>query len=174
MVPKRKPRAIKVYTHFASLKQILLGTWVRLSAERKNAIGAVEQPVQLNITTAPALKASLKDMDVLRGQDAVLLIDIQGYPAPEIIWSRGDQVLESVPEKISFSDDRKQLTLHNVQIEHEDEYHVRVVNEFGEVTSKSKLSVLGKLTPRALGTFISINFLLRMFRASRNCTAVGR
>lgn len=138
----------------------------------ENAIGTVEHPVQLNITTAPALKAALKDMDVLRGQDAVLSIDLQGYPAPQIIWSRGEQVLESVPETISFSDDRKQLTLHNVQIDHEDEYHVRVVNDFGEVTSKSKLSVLGKLTARALGTLFEITFLLRMFRAPRNRTTV--
>ena len=115
----------------------------------ENAIGTVEHPVQLNITTAPALKAPLKDMDVLRGQDAVLSVDIQGYPAPEIIWSRGEQALESVAEKISFSDDRKQLTLHNVQIEEEDEYYVRIVNEFGETTSKAKLSVLGKLIDSA-------------------------
>ena len=110
----------------------------------ENAIGTFEHPVQLNITTAPTMKTSLKDIDVLRGQDAVFTIDIQGYPIPEIIWTRGEQVLESEVGKITFSEDRKQMTLHNVQIEHENEYQVRVVNEFGEITGKSQLSVLGK------------------------------
>ena len=110
----------------------------------ENAIGTTEHPVQLNITTAPTLKAQLKDIEVLRGQDAIFSIDIQGYPTPEITWNRGDKVLEGEIEKISFSDDRKQLTIHNVQIENEDEYNVRIVNEFGEITSKAKLNVLGK------------------------------
>ncbi|CAF3389468.1 unnamed protein product [Rotaria socialis] len=108
----------------------------------ENAIGNVEHPFQLNITTAPTWKAQLKDIDVLRGQDAILSIDYQGYPMPEIIWNRADKVLESDNEKIMFSEDRKQLTIRNVQIESEDEYNVRIVNEFGEITSKGKLNVL--------------------------------
>ncbi len=110
----------------------------------ENAIGTAEHPVQLNITTAPILKTSLKDLEILRGQDAVFSIDIQGYPIPEIIWSRGEKIFEGENEGISFSDDRKQLTIRNVQIENEDQYNVRIVNEFGEVTSKAKLNVLGK------------------------------
>jgi len=110
----------------------------------ENAIGTAEHPVQLNITTAPTLKTPLKDLDILRGQDAVFSIDIQGYPIPEIIWSRSEKILEGENEAISFSEDRKQLTIRNVQIENEDEYNVRIVNEFGEITSKSKLNVLGK------------------------------
>jgi hypothetical protein len=109
----------------------------------ENAIGTVEHPVQLNITTAPQLKTPLKDLDILRGQDAVFSVDIQGYPVPEITWSRGENVLESGNETIAFSDDRKQFTIRNAQIENEDEYNVRIVNEFGEITSKAKLNVLG-------------------------------
>ncbi|CAF1544393.1 unnamed protein product, partial [Rotaria sordida] len=108
----------------------------------ENAIGTTEHPLQLNVTTAPTLKTQLKDLEVLRGQDAIFSIDIQGYPIPEIIWSRADKVLEEQNETIAFSDDRKQLIIRNVQIENEDEYNVRIVNEFGEVTSKAKLNVL--------------------------------
>lgn len=115
-----------------------------ITCRAENAIGTVEQTVQLNITTAPTLKTTLKDVEIIRGQDAVFPIDLQGYPAPEISWSRGEQVLESSAEKVVISDDRKQLTLQNVQIADEDEYHVRVTNEFGEATSKAKLSVLGE------------------------------
>ena len=113
-----------------------------ITCRAENAIGNAEHPVQLNVTTAPTLKTQLKDLEVLRGQDAVFAIDIQGYPVPEITWSRVDKVLESIDETISFSDDRKQLTLRNVQIENEDEYNVHIKNEFGEITSKAKLSVL--------------------------------
>ncbi|CAF5131318.1 unnamed protein product, partial [Rotaria sp. Silwood1] len=108
----------------------------------ENAIGTTEHSIQLNVTTAPTLKAQLKDLEVLRGQDAIFTVDVQGYPIPDIIWSRVDKVLEEQNEIISFSDDRKQLTIRNVQIENEDEYNVRIVNEFGEITSKAKLSVL--------------------------------
>lgn len=118
-----------------------------ITCRAENAIGTVEQTVQLNITTAPTLKSQLKDLEIIRGQDAVFPIDLQGYPAPEIVWIRGEQVLESNAEKVLISEDRKQLTLHNVQIDDEDDYHVRVTNEFGEATSKAKLNVLGLLTP---------------------------
>ena len=112
----------------------------------ENAIGNVEHPVTLNITTAPTLKAQLKDIEVLRGQDATFAVDVQGFPVPEITWTRGtDKVLETESEKISISEDRKQLTIHNAQIDNEDEYNVRIVNEFGELTSKAKLSVLGNI-----------------------------
>ncbi|CAF3878648.1 unnamed protein product, partial [Adineta steineri] len=113
-----------------------------ITCRAENAIGTIEHPVQLNITTGPTLKAQLKDTEVLRGQDAVFSVDIQGFPIPEIIWTRGDKVLEVETEKISLSEDRKQLTIHNIQIEDEDEYNVRIHNEFGEVTSKAKLSCL--------------------------------
>src|SRR5690242_16054239 len=54
----------------------------------ENAIGTIEHPVQLNITTAPTLKTPLKDLEILRGQDATFSVDVQGYPIPEIIWTR--------------------------------------------------------------------------------------
>jgi hypothetical protein len=115
-----------------------------ITCRAENAIGTVEHPFQLNITTAPTLKSQLKDLEILRGQDAIFTVDVQGFPAPDITWSRGEQIIENVNEKISFSDDRRQLTLRDVQVDDEDEYHVRIVNEFGEVTSKSKLIVLGE------------------------------
>ncbi|CAF4347877.1 unnamed protein product, partial [Adineta steineri] len=113
-----------------------------ITCRAENAIGNIEHPVQLNITTGPTLKAQLKDTEVLRGQDAIFSVDVQGFPIPEIIWTRGDKVLEVETEKISLSEDRKQLTIHNIQIEDEDEYNVKIHNEFGEVTSKAKLSCL--------------------------------
>lgn len=117
-----------------------------ITCRAENAIGNVEHALQLNITTAPTLKAQLKDLEVLRGQDAVFTADIQGYPMPELIWTRGtEQVIES-NDKYSWSDEqRRQLIVHNVQVSDEDEYNVRIVNEFGEVTSKAKLSCLSKL-----------------------------
>ena len=72
----------------------------------ENAIGTAEHPVQLNITTAPTLKAPLKDLEVLRGQDAIFSIDIQGYPIPEITWSSGEKILEGGNETIVISVDR--------------------------------------------------------------------
>ena len=123
----------------------------------ENAIGSVEHPVQLNITTAPTIKTPLKDLETLRGNDAIFVIDVQGYPIPEIIWSRGDKVLEGESKKVSFSEDHKQLIIHNVQIEHEDEYNVRIVNEFGEIASKAKLNVLGKIcSDYVLSCFVAI------------------
>lgn len=113
-----------------------------ITCRAENAIGTVEHPVQLNITTAPTLKAQLKDLEVLRGQDATLSVDVQGYPIPEIIWTRGEKIIEA-SEKYSWSDDQhRQLIIRNIQVDDEDEYNVRIHNEFGEVTSKAKLACL--------------------------------
>ncbi len=109
----------------------------------ENVIGTVDHSVQLNITTAPTLKAQLKDIEVFRGQDGTLSVDIQGYPIPEISWTRGNEKLIELSDKYTWSDDQhRQLVIHNIQIEDEDEYNVRIHNQFGEVTSKAKLSCL--------------------------------
>jgi hypothetical protein len=119
----------------------------------ENAIGTVEHPVQLNITTAPTLKAQLKDLEILRGQDATFTVDVQGFPIPEIIWTRGTDKVIELNDKYTWADDQhRQLIIHNIQVEDEDEYNVRIHNQFGEVSSKAKLSCLSKL-------FITINFL---------------
>jgi hypothetical protein len=111
----------------------------------ENAIGTVEHTLQLNITTAPTLKGQLKDIEILRGQDGTLSVDVQGYPIPEIIWTRGNEKIIELNDKYTWSDDQhRQLIIHNVQIDDEDEYNVRIHNEFGEVTSKAKLSCLSK------------------------------
>ena len=135
----------------------------------ENAIGNAEHPVQLNITTAPALKAPLKDLEVLRGQDATFSIDVQGFPIPEITWNCGEQVLEGENETMTFSVDRKQLTIRNAQIPNENEYSVRIVNEFGETTSKAKLLILGRSIHSFLILFIGPCF---SFRTSGNSTIV--
>ena len=108
----------------------------------ENAIGNIEQAVQLNVTTAPTLKSQLKDLEVFRGQDATLSVDVQGYPVPEITWTRVDKPIEA-SDKYTWSDDQhRQLIIRNVQVDDEDEYNVRVHNQFGEVTSKAKLACL--------------------------------
>lgn len=137
----------------------------------ENAIGNAEHPVQLNITTAPTLKAPLKDLEVLRSQDATFTIDVQGFPLPEITWSCGEQVLEGENETIAFSPDRKQLTIRNAQIPNENEYSVRIVNEFGETTSKAKLIILGRsIRPYSIRFIDSASFA---FRTSGNSTIVS-
>ncbi|CAF4184489.1 unnamed protein product, partial [Rotaria sordida] len=109
----------------------------------ENAIGTTEHSLQLNVTTAPTLKAQLKDLEIVRGQDATFTIDVQGYPIPEIKWMRGNETLIELSDKYTWADDQhRQLIIHNVQVEDEDEYNVRIHNEFGEVTSKAKLSCL--------------------------------
>ena len=111
----------------------------------ENAIGTVDHPVQLNITTAPTLKGQLKDVEILRGQEAVLAVDVQGYPAPEIVWTRASEKPIEANEKYTWSDDQhRQLAIHKVQVDDEDEYIVRIHNEFGEVTSKAKLACLSE------------------------------
>lgn len=115
-----------------------------ITCRAENAIGTVEQAVQLNITTAPTLKTQLKDLEVLRGQDGTLTLDVQGFPAPEIVWTRStDEKPLEASEKYTWSDDQhRQLIIRNVQVTDEDEYVARIHNEFGEVTSKAKLSCL--------------------------------
>ena len=113
----------------------------------ENAIGSVEHPFQLNITTPPALKGQLKNLEILRGQDATLTVDVQGYPAPEIHWTRGNEKVVELNDKYAWSDKQhRQLVIRNVQVEDEDEYNVRIHNEYGEVTSKAKLACLSMLS----------------------------
>lgn len=113
----------------------------------ENAIGNAEHPIQLNITTAPTIKAQLKDLEILRGQDATFIVDIQGYPVPELTWFHGEEKLIEANDKYTWPDDQhRQLIVHNVQIADEDEYYVRIRNEFGEITSKAKLACLSMLS----------------------------
>ncbi|CAF5213600.1 unnamed protein product, partial [Rotaria magnacalcarata] len=93
------------------------------------------------------IKTQLKDLETLRGLDAIFIVDVQGYPLPELTWLHGEEQLIESNDKYTWSDDQhRQLVIHNVQVTDEDEYYVRIRNEFGEVTSKAKLSCL--ITPR--------------------------
>ncbi|CAF4558380.1 unnamed protein product, partial [Rotaria magnacalcarata] len=64
-----------------------------ITCRAENAIGNVEHPFQLNITTAPAIKTQLKDLETLRGLDAIFIVDVQGYPLPELTWLHGEEQL---------------------------------------------------------------------------------
>lgn len=111
----------------------------------ENAIGTVDHPVQLNVTTAPTIKSQLKDLEVLRGQDATWTLDIQGYPTPQIDWTCASEKSIESNEKYNWIDEQhRQLIIRSVQIDDEDEYIARVHNEFGEVITKAKLSCLSK------------------------------
>ena len=88
----------------------------------ENAIGTVDHPCQLNITTAPVLKAQLKDLEILRGQDATFAVDVQGFPLPEITWTRTSEKPVELNEKYTWSDEQhRQFVIHSVQIDDEDE-----------------------------------------------------
>ena len=114
-----------------------------ITCRAENAIGSVEHPCQLNITTSPTLKSQLKDLEVLRGQDATLTLDVQGYPTPQIDWTRSNEKPIESYEIYSWTDDQhRQFIIRNVQVDDEDEYSARIHNEFGEITSKAKLACL--------------------------------
>ena len=95
----------------------------------------------------PTLLEPMKDLRVLVGESAHFIAKIKAKPFPDIKWSLNDRNLSTRDDFVStFDNNSLELTIGNVQPNHQGVYKVIVTNALGELSTDAKLTVLKKPT----------------------------
>ncbi|KAF6736288.1 Myosin light chain kinase, smooth muscle [Oryzias melastigma] len=110
-----------------------------MSPEAQNALQSLERKMQ----GPPVFTQKLEDQTVTEGSSAHLSCHLTGYPDPEVVWLRGDELLEeSSGVQIEYDEDGC-CTLILTQVGKQDSnvYTCRATNDHGETSCSAKLTV---------------------------------
>ena len=99
------------------------------------------------IADKPEITVHLLNETKTEGKTVTLSCDATGNPVPTISWTRnGSSVDASNNSRISFSEDKKKLTITNVNRTDSGKYQCVASNKLGNDTSNAKLDVQCKLS----------------------------
>ena len=90
----------------------------------------------VGITDEPEITVHPMNKTKLEGDNVTFTCDVDGNPVPTISWTRDGSPLNA-SGRISFADDKKQLTITNVNRTDSGEYQCVAKNRVGSDTSKS-------------------------------------
>ena len=91
---------------------------------------------------APVIIQRLKTLDVLEGQDAELVIKVQGNPEPTVRWFKdGIELGNDGRTMVERDGETWMLTIEGVVLEDDGKYLCKVHNEFGQDTSSAIIYV---------------------------------
>ncbi|XP_075047452.1 neural cell adhesion molecule 1 isoform X4 [Mixophyes fleayi] len=78
------------------------------------------------------------------GESVTLGCDAEGFPEPEISWTKRGETIEEADDKYSFSDDMSEMTIHRVEKDDEAEYNCIAENKAGDNEATILLKVYAK------------------------------
>jgi len=113
-----------------------------MSSRRRVSLGQHVQLVVVAGLTA-RVRPDVQVVDV--GQSATLLCVISGSPAPSVVWYKdGEPVNTDDDERVTLSDDRRQLSVSGVLRQDAGVYQCLVENSDDSVQSSGRLIIGGK------------------------------
>uniref|UniRef100_A0A8C1VRZ3 Myosin, light chain kinase 5 n=1 Tax=Cyprinus carpio TaxID=7962 RepID=A0A8C1VRZ3_CYPCA len=105
------------------------------------------QSLELKLQRKPEFSKTLSDLTVPQGSSAQLSCLITGYPDPEVVWLKADELLELQEEcvQVDYEEDGScTLTLQNVSPHHSGLYSCKATNVLGEALCSATLTVQQK------------------------------
>ncbi|XP_051571926.1 myosin light chain kinase, smooth muscle isoform X6 [Myxocyprinus asiaticus] len=108
--------------------------------ETEQALNSLE----LKLQCKPEFSKTLSDMTVLQGSIAKLSCLITGYPDPEVVWLKENELLELQEGCVTVDYEENgscTLTLENVSLHHSGLYSCRATNVHGEALCSATLIV---------------------------------
>ena len=110
---------------------------------------------------APVIIQRLKTLDVLEGQDAELVIKVQGNPEPTVRWFKDGIELGNDGRTVVEQDGETwMLTIEGVVLEDDGKYLCKVHNEFGQDTSSAIIYVERKFAVVSFSPLSSVGKFL--------------
>ena len=94
----------------------------------------------VGITDEPEITVHPMNKTKLEGDNVTFTCDVDGNPVPTISWTRDGSLVKNVNDnftRISFSHDKKQLTITNVSRTDSGEYRCVAKNRVGDETSNA-------------------------------------
>ena len=92
--------------------------------------------IALFVTDQPEITDHPQNKTRIEGDNVNLSCNVDGNPVPTISWTR-DESPVITSERISISDDKKQLTITNVKRTNSGEYRCVANNSLGDATSNA-------------------------------------
>ncbi|XP_030076384.1 neural cell adhesion molecule 1 isoform X5 [Microcaecilia unicolor] len=100
--------------------------------------------VLVNVPPTILARQSIVNSTAGLGESVVLSCDADGYPEPEISWTKDGETIEGEDEKYSFSEDGSRMTIHRVEKSDEADYACIAENKAGEQEASILLKVYAK------------------------------
>ncbi|RZF43883.1 hypothetical protein LSTR_LSTR007219 [Laodelphax striatellus] len=121
-----KPEDAGLYTCVASTSTGKISCSAELTVK-----GAINQLMREPLK--PKIITEIKTQEASIGGSAMLELKIEGYPKPEIMWTKGDEEIKADSRhKFLYEDEESMsLVIKNVQQEDEGDYQVKAVNDLG-------------------------------------------
>lgn len=116
----------------------------------KNKIGSASCGTKLVVsesTSEPEFKTTMKDVEVLEGDEAVFEVSVTAKPAPEVEWYLRKMLIKNEGKYTIDEDSDRQrysLTIGNCRSEDSGQYRCKVKNSAGEITCAAELKVNNK------------------------------
>ncbi|KAM4703586.1 neural cell adhesion molecule 1 isoform 2-T2 [Rhinophrynus dorsalis] len=102
--------------------------------------------IQVVVNVPPTVRARQVTVNSTAnlGESVVLGCDADGFPEPEISWTKRGELIEEEDDKFSFNEDNTEMTIHRVEKDDEDEYSCIAENKAGESDATIRLKVYAK------------------------------
>ncbi|XP_066587325.1 obscurin isoform X2 [Prorops nasuta] len=130
------------------LKEVKSELKGKYSCKVANEYGESSCEATLTVNTKPKMTKKLSDVKVKEGDTLKLHVEVTGTPDPEIKWFKdGEEVSADTRIKITRDKKRKEsydLTVTLIKGSDGGVYEVRAQNEMGEVSCKSKVTIMTK------------------------------
>ncbi|XP_018079830.1 neural cell adhesion molecule 1-B isoform X13 [Xenopus laevis] len=127
--------------------------------------------IQVIVNVPPLIQARQIRVNATANMDesVVLSCDADGFPDPEISWLKKGEPIEDGEEKISFNEDKSEMTIYRVEKEDEAEYSCIANNQAGEAEAIVLLKVYAK--PKI--TYVENKTAVELDEITLTCEASG-
>ncbi|KAM8926935.1 neural cell adhesion molecule 1 isoform 2-T2 [Pelodytes ibericus] len=102
--------------------------------------------IQVVVNVPPTVRARQVEINATAnlGESVTLGCDADGFPEPEIIWTKKGEQIDEEDDKYSFSDDNSEMTIYRVEKDDEAEYVCIAENKAGENDATIAVKVFAK------------------------------
>nr|BAA24032.1 NCAM-180 [Cynops pyrrhogaster] len=102
--------------------------------------------IQVVVNVAPSVRARQTTVNATAnlGEAAVLACDADGFPDPEISWTKDGEMIEDDSDKYKFTEDGSEMTIFNIDKSDEGDYTCIAENKAGEQEASILLKVYAK------------------------------
>ncbi|KAM4015955.1 neural cell adhesion molecule 1 isoform 2-T2 [Anomaloglossus baeobatrachus] len=102
--------------------------------------------IQVIVNVPPTVRARQLTVNATAsmGESVTVSCEAEGFPEPEISWTKRGETIDDGDEKYSFSDDMSEMTIHGIEKDDEAEYNCIAENKAGDSEATIVLKVYAK------------------------------
>ncbi|XP_056400781.1 neural cell adhesion molecule 1 isoform X3 [Hyla sarda] len=102
--------------------------------------------IQVVVNVPPTVRARQMVINATAsmGESVTVSCEADGFPEPEISWTKRGEPIEDGDDKYSFSDDMSEMTIHGIEKDDEAEYNCIAENKAGDSEATILLKVYAK------------------------------